>query len=106
MSSAAQLAVPEDGQVFSSFEDVRTAVLNWAVRDKFAALAARSDTTRRVFCCASAKQTSCPWRVTAYVGVDRQIRLSIKCDEHTCLGAGTFQRGASSRREWLDNTVV
>lgn len=35
MSSAAQLAIPEDGQLFSSWEEVRTAVLNWAVRDKF-----------------------------------------------------------------------
>ena len=89
----------EVGQLFSSFEALRSAVQDLSVQQKFAFRTQLRDRQRVDYRCA-AKRNGCMWRLYA-TEKDGSVRIRIFNIEHRCLGAGVQTYQTANRQSWL-----
>jgi hypothetical protein len=93
MASSTYLEVPEDGAAFESWVDLRKALSNWAIRDKF---------TFRT------PKKTCNWRVCARKSEadGGLLVIAIKQSEHNCLGCGVPKKAVATNSDWLDDVII
>lgn len=103
MASSSHLEVPKDGAAFETWADLRRALGNWAIRDKFTFRTPKKTPLAATYCCA---EEGCNWKVCAQKGDGGLLVLAIKKSEHNCLGRGVPKKGAAANADWLDDVVV
>src|SRR5947209_179175 len=92
-------------QKFTSFEDFRAQLDDWAIKDHFRHKFYKSDPTRRIVKC---KDTECPFYIRASFkeGLGVVIVADTFQPQHTCLGAAVENaRAPASTQAWLQRTL-
>lgn len=96
MASSSHLEVPEDGAAFESWADLRRALSNWAIRDKFTFRTPKKTPLATTYCCA---KESCNWRVCARKADGGLLVLAIKQSEHNCLSRSILKKAAATNAD-------
>jgi len=94
-------------QKFTSFEDFRAQLDDWAIKDHFRPKFYKSDPTRRIVKC---KDTECPFYIRASFKEGLGVVIVHVADtfqsQHTCLGATVENAKApASTQAWLQRTL-
>ncbi|CAD6983462.1 unnamed protein product [Tilletia controversa] len=79
--------LPQEGDIFASFDDARHAIIEFGVFHNFCPGIKQSGSTRVVWRCRSAD--TCPWKARAWMGSSDLIKMS-RLDNmavHTCAGS-------------------
>src|SRR5947209_1674329 len=92
-------------QKFTSFEDFRAQLDDWAIKDHFRPKFYKSDPTRRIVKC---KDIECPFYIRASFkeGLGVVIVADTFQPRHTCIGAAVENaRAPASTQAWLQRTL-
>ena len=103
MASSSHLVIPQDGDVFETWADLRRALNSWAIRDKFMFRTPKKTPLAATYHCA---EEGCKWRVCARKEGSGMLVLSVKDSQHNCLSRGVPKMGAAANADWLDDVVV
>lgn len=102
MSGTEQLSVPTDGSSYASWDELRQALNDWAIKVKFAYKVAKKEPTRATYCC---RNENCSWKCRVRKDSTGLLLLTIAESQHSCVGAALGQRRAASNHTWLDDAV-
>lgn len=97
-----ELVVPLDGTEYNCWPDLRRALNDWAVKEKFHSGHLEKSQVRPPFACAS---DACGWKCRARKNRDGMPVLSIVESTHQCICAGVGKYRPASTAAWLDEVV-
>jgi hypothetical protein len=97
-----ELLVPLDGSEYTCWPDLRRALNDWAIKEKFSFRTPRKEPDAATFACAS---NACGWKCRARKNRDGLLVLSIVESTHQCVGAGVGKYRPASSAAWLDEVV-
>ena len=102
------------GQLFQNFDDLKSAVEDWSIADKFAFRMHLKDKDRADYRCklsairpARAVENAliCQWRVFASRTRTNDIKISRLISQHDCLGAAIPIRSTCNNQSWLTRQI-
>ena len=102
------------GQLFHTFDDVKQAVEDWSIADKFAFRMHLKDKDRADYRCkfstirqaqAVENVVNCPWRDFASRTRTGDIKISRLSPQHDCLGAAIPIRSTCNNQSWLTQQI-
>ena len=102
MAAVSELAVPLDSTEYACWSDLRRALNDWAVKDKFSFRTPKKEPNLATFACAT---VGCPWKCRVRRNREGLLVLSIVESTHQCLSAGVGKFRAASSAAWLDEVV-
>ena len=102
MSSSTQLSAPIDGTEYAFWVNVRQALDNWAIKDKFSFLVVKKEPTRAIYCC---RNKGCSWRCQVQKNKNEMLILTIVKKKHICIETELKKRKTASDHVWLNETV-
>lgn len=90
------------GQLFVSFTELKAAIEDWAISDKFEIRVQLKDMTRADY---RSKTLTCQWRVYARATPIDDIKVSILVSAHTYIGEASFSRAVQNTQSWLRREI-
>ena len=105
MSALADLRpAPVLGQHYSPFDDLKKALQDWSIQEKFSYRVTKRDTTRGIYAC---KVQGCPWRVRANKTELGDIVVTVLEVSHNCILERTAAniRSTSSKQQWIQEIL-
>ena len=102
MTSLCLLEEVPDCSQYTDWKELRRALDNWAVRDKFAYRTPSKEPSRARYVCADA---DCRWTCHASKQRDGMIELRVTRREHTCWTGGVAKFSSSASKYWVDEAA-
>jgi hypothetical protein len=93
-----------EGTCFNSWEDLRDAVEDWAIRDQFEFQTLKKDKSRASYACCH-KHSGCQWQLMASYNDDRKIEIKKLDRDHSCAGLAVRNGNTANQQSWLRRVV-